>query len=185
MIQLNLKEKYQKEVIPALEKEFAIKNKMAVPVLEKIVVNMGLGEAVKDKKVIEKVAPQLAAITGQKPSVRLAKTSIAGFGIRAGMPIGLSVTLRGQKMYDFLGRLTAVILPRLRDFRGLSKKSFDQRGNYTLGIAEHTVFPEINLESVEKARGLEITFVTRSKNKKQAQKLLTLLGMPFKKGKNG
>lgn len=164
-----------------MAKEFGIANKLAVPRLKKIVVNMGIGDLAKEKQAFAKLQENLAAITGQKPAVRLAKLSVAGFGIRAGMPVGLSVTLRGSRMYDFLGRLTAVVLPRLRDFRGVPDKGFDQVGNYTLGLTDYTVFPEISLEKVEKPRGLEITFVVSGKDKAQAKRLLELMGMPWQK----
>jgi len=178
---LDLKTKYETEVAPALAKEFAIKNHLAVPKIAKVVVNIGAGEVAKEKQAFAKLQEDLAKITGQKPAVRLARISVAGFGIRAGMPVGLSVTLRGAKMYAFLGRLIAVVLPRLRDFRGVPLKSFDQKGNYTLGFAEHTVFPEINLEKIDKPRGLEVTIVVKAGSKEKSQKLLELLGMPFAK----
>jgi large subunit ribosomal protein L5 len=181
MQKLNLAQKYTKEVLPVMAKEFGVANKLAVPRLQKIVVNMGIGDLAKDKANFAKLQTNLAAITGQKPSVRLAKLSVAGFGIRAGMPVGLSVTLRGSRMYDFLGRLTGVVLPRLRDFRGIANKGFDSVGNYTLGLAEYTVFPEVSLEKVDKPRGLEITFVIGGKDKIQSKRLLELLGMPFEK----
>jgi large subunit ribosomal protein L5 len=178
---MNLREKYEKEVAPALAKEFGIKNKMAIPKLSKIVVNMGVGDMIKDKGLKDTMAKELATITGQTPSVRTAKVSVAAFGLRAGMPVGLSVTLRGSKMYDFLQKLITITLPRLRDFRGVPKKSFDKAGNYTLGIYEHTVFPEIDLGKGLTPRGLEISIVTNSASREMAEKLLELMGMPFSK----
>lgn len=175
-----LREKYEKEVAPVLSGEFDIKNKLAIPRIEKIVVNMGLGEMIKTKELKDIAAKDLAAITGQTPSVRAAKVSIAAFGLRAGMPVGLSVTLRGGRMYDFLDRLISITLPRFRDFRGVPLKSFDKVGNYTLGIAETTVFPEIDLGKGS-PRGLEITIVTNSKSREKSKRLLELMGMPFEK----
>lgn len=177
----SLKEKYLTEVAPLLAKEFEIKNKMAVPKIAKIVINMGVGEMIKDKKLKEPISKDLAQITGQIPAVRTAKISIAAFGLRRGMPVGLSVSLRGERMYSFLDRLVSITLPRLRDFRGVSAKSFDAAGNYTLGISEHTVFPEIDLAKGSNPRGLEITIVTTAKSPERARKLLELLGMPFEK----
>jgi len=176
-----LKEKYQKEIAPALAKEFEIKNPLAIPKVEKIVLNMGLGEMIKSKELKETASKDLAAITGQTPSVRAAKVSIAAFGLRAGMPVGLSVTLRGERMYDFLDRLISITLPRFRDFRGVPVRSFDKVGNYTLGITEHTVFPEIDLSKGAAPRGLELTIVTNSKSVEKSKRLLELMGMPFEK----
>ncbi|HJX59155.1 50S ribosomal protein L5 [Candidatus Woesebacteria bacterium RBG_19FT_COMBO_47_8] len=176
-----LKEKYQKEVMPVLTKEFEIKNSLEVPRVEKIVVNTGLGEMIKDKNLKDIVSKELAAITGQIPSVKVAKVSIAAFGLRAGMPVGLTVTLRGEKMYDFLDKLVSITLPRLRDFRGVPLKSFDVRGNYTLGIVEHTVFPEIDLSKGVTPRGMEVSIVTNAGTPERAKRLLELLGMPFEK----
>lgn len=176
-----LKEKYEKEVAPTLAKEFEIKNALAIPKIEKIVLNMGLGEMIKTKELKATASKDLAAITGQTPSVRAAKVSIAAFGLRAGMPVGLSVTLRGERMYDFLDRLVSITLPRFRDFRGVPNKSFDKVGNYTLGITEHTVFPEVDLSKGVAPRGLEITIVTNSKSIEKSRRLLELLGMPFEK----
>lgn len=181
MTNSRLKEKYDKEVVPILTREFEIRNKMGVPKIVKIVVNMGLGEMVKDKTLKDSVAKEMAAITGQIPSVRRAKVSIATFGIRAGMPVGLAVSLRGVRMYDFFDRLISITLPRLRDFRGVPISSFDKSGNYTLGFSEHTVFTEIDQSKVAKPRGLEVTIVTSTKNPAQAKRLLELMGMPFEK----
>ncbi len=176
-----LQEKYEKEIASQLEKEFEIENKMAIPRLTKIVVNSGIGEAMKNKNLIETMSSDLAIITGQKPSVRLAKVSIATFNLRRGMPVGLTTTLRGERMYSFLDRLVSIVLPRLRDFKGVSLKSFDKAGNYTLGITEHTVFPEIDLPKTGSARGLEVTIVTNAKGPEKSKRLLELLGMPFEK----
>lgn len=175
-----LKEKYEKEVQDKLASEFSIKNKMALPKITKVVVNTGIGDVIKNKEALKQAKEDLAKITGQAPSVREAKHAVASFSLRAGMPVGLKVTLRGRRMYDFLDRLFSVVLPRLRDFRGLSLKSFDQGGNYTLGIEEHTVFPEIDLTK-SGTRGLEVTIVTNTKDKKKAKRLLELMGMPFEK----
>ncbi len=178
---MSLYEKYKTEIKGELMKEFGIKNSMAVPRLVKIVVNTGTGEALKSKDVSTKLASDLAKITGQKSKITKARASIAGFGIRAGMNVGMVVTLRGARMYDFLEKLVKIVLPRLRDFRGVALKSFDNSGNYTLGIVEHTVFPEIELANVDKPHGMEITIVTSAKDKEQSRKLLELLGMPFEK----
>jgi large subunit ribosomal protein L5 len=176
-----LQEKYEKEAVPQLVSEFGIKNKMAVPKITKVIVNMGIGNAIKNKEAIEPLKKDISLITGQLPSIRKAKISIASFGVRSGMPVGLAVTLRGEKAYSFLDRLFSMVLPRLRDFRGLSLKSFDKSGNYTLGIFEHTVFPEIGFgKSVP--HGMEITIVINSRDKERSKKLLELLGMPFEKG---
>jgi len=175
-----LKEKYQKEIKPNLSKEFGIKNDMAQPKVTKVVINVGVGEAVKNKEIIGQLKKDLAAITGQLPSVRLAKVSVASFGLRRGMPVGLTVTLRGNRSYVFLDKLFSIVLPRLRDFRGLSAESFDKSGNYTLGLTEHTVFPEIDITKSQ-AKGLEITIVTNAKDVEKSKKLLELMGMPFEK----
>jgi len=177
-----LKEKYKKEIAPKLKEEFGIVNSMAVPKVTKIVINVGVGGLEKDKKALEAISKDLAKITGQKPQVRPAKVSVAGFNIRQGMPVGLRVTLRGKKMYSFLEKFFSVVLSRLRDFKGVPAKSFDQGGNYTLGLKEHIVFPEIDLASSAGARGLEISFVTNAGEAKKARRLLELLGMPFEKG---
>ncbi len=175
-----LKEKYQKEVVPALMRRFGYKNPMQVPKLEKIVINMGVGEAAQDPKALDAAMEDLAAITGQKPAVTRAKKSIANFKVRAGMPIGAMVTLRGTRMYDFLDKLISVGLPRIRDFRGVSPRSFDGRGNYTLGIREQLIFPEINYDTIDKIRGMDITIVTTAKSDEEAMELLAGLGMPFR-----
>lgn len=175
-----LREKYYKEVVPALMERFQYKNVMQVPRLEKIVLNMGVGEAAQDPKEIESAARDLAAISGQKPAICRAKKSIAGFKIRKGMPIGLRVTLRGQRMYDFLDKFINATLPQIRDFRGVSPKSFDGRGNYSMGIQEQLVFPEIRYDDIDKIRGLDVTIVTTAKNDEEAYELLKALGMPFR-----
>lgn len=175
-----LKEKYQKEVAPVLQKELSIKNVHAVPKLTKVVVNIGMGDMGKNKELSEQMKQDIAIVTGQAPSVRLAKNSVASFAIRRGMPVGLKVTLRGTRMYSFLDRLFSIVLPRLRDFRGIPKTGFDESGNYTLGLVEHTVFPEIDIAK-SKPCGLEITVVTTAKNKEEGNMLLAELGMPFEK----
>jgi len=176
-----LKKKYQEEVIPALMKKFGYKNVMEVPKIEKIVVNMGVGEAVQNIKELENAMNDLALITGQKPSVRRAKRSEAGFKLRKGMPIGAKVTLRRDRMWDFLDRLISMALPRVRDFKGLSPKSFDGRGNYNFGLEEQTVFPEIDYDKVDKIRGMNITIVTTAETDEEAKALLEALGFPFRK----
>ncbi|HEX8179219.1 MAG TPA: 50S ribosomal protein L5 [Pyrinomonadaceae bacterium] len=175
-----LKERYQRDIAPALAKEFDIKNPMAVPKLEKIVINMGLGEAIANSKIVDTAAAELTSIAGQKPVVTKAKKSIASFKLRAGMPIGSMVTLRGDRMYEFLDRLVSVALPRVRDFRGVSPRSFDGRGNYTIGIREQLIFPEIDFNKVDKTRGMNISIVTTARNDEQARALLRALGMPFR-----
>ena len=175
-----LRERYEKEVAPALRKEFGYTNVMAVPKIEKIVVNMGLGEATQNAKIADTGADELARITGQKPVLTLAKKSIAQFKLRKGMPIGTMVTLRGERMWDFLDRLIAVALPRVRDFRGVSPRGFDGRGNYTLGLKDQLLFPEIDYMKVDKARGMNISVVTTAKSDEESRKLLQLLGMPFR-----
>ena len=175
-----LKEKYQKDVVPALTKEFGYSNVMAVPRIEKVVVNMGLGEATANAKLIDTGADELARITGQKPVTRRAKKSIAAFKVRKGMPIGTMVTLRGERMWEFLDRLTAIALPRVRDFKGVSPKGFDGRGNYTLGLRDQLLFPEIDYMKVDKARGMNVSFVTTAKTDEEARKLLQFIGMPFR-----
>lgn len=175
-----LKEKYQKIVLPTLVSEFKIANTMAVPRIVKVTVNSGIGNLVKNKAELESFTNDLATILGQKPSLRLAKISVASFAVRQGMTVGLRATLRGERMYSFLDRLFSIALPRLRDFRGLSLKSFDQRGNYTLGIEEHTVFPEIDLVK-SNPHGFELTIVTNTTDAAQSKRLLELLGMPFEK----
>ena len=175
-----LKEKYAKEVVPALKKEFGYKNVMAVPKLEKVVVNMGVGEATSNAKIIDTGADELARITGQKPVTRRAKKSISQFKVRKGQPIATMVTLRGERMYEFLDRLISVALPRVRDFRGVSPKGFDGRGNYTLGLRDQLLFPEIDYMKVDKARGMNVSVVTTAKTDEEARKLLQFLGMPFR-----
>ena len=175
-----LKERYQKEVAPALAKEFNIQNPMAIPRLEKIVINMGMGEAVSNAKLLDTATDELAAISGQKPVVTKAKKSIAAFKLRQGMSIGAMVTLRGDRMYEFLDRFVSIALPRVRDFRGVSPKAFDGRGNYTLGIRDQLIFPEIDFNKVDKARGMNISIVTTARNDEQARALLRGLGMPFR-----
>jgi large subunit ribosomal protein L5 len=175
-----LREKYQKEVVPALTKEFAYKNVMAVPRIQKVVVNMGLGEATANAKIVDAGADELARITGQKPVTRRAKKSIAAFKVRKGMPIGTMVTLRGQRMWEFLDRLMNIALPRVRDFKGVSPKGFDGRGNYTLGLRDQLLFPEIDYMKVDKARGMNVSVVTSAKTDAEARKLLQLIGMPFR-----
>ncbi|PYS94355.1 MAG: 50S ribosomal protein L5 [Acidobacteria bacterium] len=175
-----LRERYQREIAPTLAKEFDITNPMAVPKLEKIVINMGLGEAIANSKIVDTAAAELGTIAGQKPVVTRAKKSIASFKLRAGMPIGSMVTLRGDRMYEFLDRLVSIALPRVRDFRGVSPKSFDGRGNYTLGIREQLIFPEIDFNKVDKTRGMNISIVTTARNDEQARALLKALGMPFR-----
>ncbi|MBC7911314.1 MAG: 50S ribosomal protein L5 [Pyrinomonadaceae bacterium] len=180
MAPVRLKERYQSEIAPAISKEFEIKNPMAVPRLQKIVINMGMGEAIANAKILDTAADELRAITGQKPVITKAKKSIASFKLRQGMPIGVMVTLRGDRMYEFLDRLVSVALPRVRDFRGVSPKAFDGRGNYTLGIREQLIFPEIDFNKVDKTRGLNISIVTTARNDEQARSLLKALGMPFR-----
>jgi large subunit ribosomal protein L5 len=175
-----LKERYDKEVAPALKKEFGYSNVMAIPKLQKIVVNMGLGEATQNAKIVDTGADEVARITGQKPVATRAKKSIAQFKVRQGMPIGAMVTLRGDRMWDFLDRLISVALPRVRDFRGVSAKGFDGRGNYTLGLKDQLLFPEIDYMKVDKARGMNISVVTTAKSDEESRKLLQLLGMPFR-----
>jgi large subunit ribosomal protein L5 len=176
-----LKEKYQKEVVPALMKDFDMNNKMQVPTLVKMVVNIGMGEAREDTKTLDAAMADLASITGQKPVVTKAKKSIANFKLREGQAIGLKVTVRGNRMWSLLDRLINVALPRVRDFRGVSQKSFDGRGNYTLGLREQLIFPEIDYDSIDKIRGMEITIVTTAPNDEQGAALLSYLGMPFRK----
>ena len=175
-----LKDKYRNEIAPALAKEFDIKNVMAIPKIEKVVVNMGLGEGISNSKILDVAAEELKTITGQKPVITKAKKSIAAFKLRQGMNIGAMVTLRGDRMYEFLDRLISVALPRVRDFRGISGKAFDGRGNYTLGVREQLIFPEIDFNKVDKTRGMNISIVTTAKTDDQARALLKALGMPFR-----
>lgn len=175
-----LKERYQKDIAPAIAKEFGIENPMAVPRLDKIVLNMGMGEAVANAKVLDIAVEELKAIAGQKPVITKAKKSIASFKLRQGMPIGAMVTLRGERMYEFFDRFVSVALPRVRDFRGVSPKAFDGRGNYTIGIREQLIFPEIDFNKVDKLRGINISIVTTARDDEQARALLKSLGMPFR-----
>jgi large subunit ribosomal protein L5 len=175
-----LRERYEKEVVPALEKEFGYGNVMAIPRIQKVVVNMGLGEATQNAKIVDAGTDEVARITGQKPVVTRAKKSIAQFKVRKGMPIGTMVTLRGERMWEFVDRLISVALPRVRDFRGVSPRGFDGRGNYTLGLKDQLLFPEIDYMKVDKARGMNISFVTTAKTDEESRKLLQLLGMPFR-----
>jgi large subunit ribosomal protein L5 len=175
-----LKDRYHKEVAPAIAKEFNITNPMAVPRVEKIVINMGIGEAIANSKILDTAADELRAIVGQKPVITKAKKSIASFKLRQGMPIGTMVTLRGERMYEFLDRLVSIALPRVRDFRGVSPKAFDGRGNYTIGVREQLIFPEIDFNKVDKLRGMNISIVTTARNDEQARALLKGLGMPFR-----
>ena len=176
-----LKEKYNKEVVPTLIEKFEYKSVMQAPKVEKIVVNMGVGEAVSNAKALDKAVEELQIITGQKPLITKAKKSIAGFRLREGMPIGAKVTLRGERMYEFLDKLVTVSLPRVRDFHGVSKKAFDGRGNYTLGVKEQLIFPEVDYDLVDKVRGLDIVIVTTANPDEESRELLTQLGMPFQK----
>ena len=176
-----LKELYANEVRKKLQDEFKIKNVMAVPKIEKVVLNMGMGEAIQNAKILDNAVEELATITGQHPVVTRAKKAIAAFKLREGVPIGTMVTLRGEKMYEFLDRLINVALPRVRDFRGVPTRSFDGRGNYTLGIRDHLIFPEIDAGKVDKPKGMNITIVTNAKDDEQARFLLRELGMPFGK----
>ncbi len=175
-----LREKYKNEIAPALAKEFDIKNPMAIPKIEKIIVNMGLGEASANAKILDVATEELKSISGQKPVITKAKKSIAAFKLRQGMSIGTMVTLRGSRMYEFLDRLISIALPRVRDFRGISGKAFDGRGNYTLGIREQLIFPEIDFNKVDKTRGMNISIVTSAPNDEQARSLLKSMGMPFR-----
>ncbi|MFB3886865.1 MAG: 50S ribosomal protein L5 [Thermodesulfobacteriota bacterium] len=175
-----LKEVYQEKVAPALMKRFGYKNRMEVPRLEKIVVNMGLGEAIQNIKILDSAVQELSQITGQKPVITKAKKSIAQFKLRTGMPIGCVVTLRKERMYEFFNRLVNVALPRVRDFKGLSGKSFDGRGNYALGIREQLIFPEIHYDKIEKVKGMNIVITTTAKTDEEGKELLRLLGMPFR-----
>jgi large subunit ribosomal protein L5 len=175
-----LKEVYQEKAVPALMKRFNYKNRMEVPKLEKIVINMGLGEAIQNIKILDSAAQELSQITGQKPVITKAKKSIAQFKLRTGMPIGCMVTLRKERMYEFFNRLVNVTLPRVRDFKGLSGKSFDGRGNYALGMREQLIFPEIHYDKIDKVKGMNIVIVTTAKTDEEGKELLKLLGMPFR-----
>jgi large subunit ribosomal protein L5 len=175
-----LKDKYKEEVVPSMIKKFGYKNVMQVPKLEKVVVNMGLGEAIQNSKIIDAAVNDIMTITGQRPVVTKAKKSIAAFKLRAGMTVGAKVTLRGDRMYEFVDKLFNIALPRVRDFRGISPKSFDGRGNYSLGIKEQLIFPEIEYDKIDKVRGMDIIFVTTAKTDEEARELLRLMGMPFR-----
>ena len=176
-----MREFYNKEVVPAMIKKFSYKNVMEVPKIEKIVINMGVGEAKDNPKVLESAVADLTTISGQKPVITKARKSIANFKIREGMPIGCKVTLRGDKMYDFADRLISLALPRVRDFRGVAANSFDGRGNYSLGITEQLIFPEIDYDKIDKVRGMDLCFVTTAKTDEEARELLSLMGAPFAK----
>ena len=174
-----LKERYQKEVAPAIAKEFGITNPMAIPRVQKVVLNMGMGEAIANAKILDTAADELRSITGQKPVITKAKKSIAQFKLREGMPIGCKVTLRRERMYEFLDRLVTIALPRVRDFRGLNPRSFDGRGNYAMGLKEQIVFPEINYDRIEKVRGMDVIVTTTAKTDEEARELLRLFNFPF------
>ena len=176
-----LKQKYQKDVVPALQKEFGYKNVMAVPKIQKVVVNMGLGEATSNAKIVDTGADELARITGQRAVTRRAKKSISSFKLRKGMPVAAMVTLRGERMWEFLDRLMSIALPRVRDFKGVSPRGFDGRGNYTLGLKDQLLFPEIDYMKVDKARGMNVSVVTTARTDEEARKLLQFIGMPFRK----
>ncbi|EQC48834.1 ribosomal protein L5 [Bacteriovorax sp. BSW11_IV] len=176
-----LSEQYKKEIAPALQAKFGFKNVHQIPKLEKIVVNCCTKDAVTNAKVVDAIVKDLAAITGQKPVVARARKSIASFKVREGMPLGASVTLRGERMYEFLDRLVSITLPRVRDFRGVTDKGFDGRGNYTLGLKEQIIFPEINYDQIDKVRGMGISIVTTAKNNEEGKELLAQFGMPFRK----
>jgi large subunit ribosomal protein L5 len=176
-----LKEKYRQEVVPALQKEFSYKNPMQVPGINKVVINIGMGEVIQNAKAMDAAVADLAAITGQRPVITRAKRSVAAFKLREGMQIGCMVTLRGEHMYQFLDKLLNVALPRLRDFQGVSNDAFDGRGNYTLGLREQLVFPEIDYDKVDKVRGMEVSVVTTATTDEEGRRLLNLMGMPFKK----
>jgi len=176
-----LNDKYKEEIVPALKEKFQYENIMEVPKLVKVVVNMGLGEAIANPKALDAAVGDMTQITGQKPIVTKAKKSVAAFKVREGMSIGCKVTLRGEKMYEFCDRLVSVALPRVRDFKGVSPKAFDGRGNYTLGLKEQLIFPEIEYDKIDKVRGMEVCFVTSAKTDEEARELLRLMGMPFAK----
>lgn len=176
-----LAEKYKDEVAPALQKQFGYRNVMAIPKLSKVVVNMGVGDAIGDARILDQAVEELATIIGQKPAITRAKKSIANFKLRAGMPIGCRATLHGRTMYEFLNRLMNLALPRVRDFRGVSTKGFDGRGNYTLGLKDQLVFPEINYSKVQKIKGMNVSIVTTARTDEESRALLTHLGMPFRK----
>ena len=175
-----LKDRYREEIAPVLKDRFEIQNPMRIPKLEKIVINMGVGEAAQDSRRLDGAMEDLARITGQKPQLRRARKSIAGFKIRDGMPVGARVTLRGERMWEFLDRLITIALPRVRDFRGISPRSFDGRGNFALGLREQTIFPEISYDSIDTTRGLDVAVVTTAETDEEARELLRMLGMPFR-----
>ena len=175
-----LRERYRQEIVPTLVREFSYTSPMAAPRLEKIVINVGLGEAIQNAKALDAASSDVATITGQKPVITKAKKSIAAFKVRAGMPIGIMVTLRGERMYEFLDRLISVALPRVRDFQGVSPNSFDGRGNYNIGLREQLIFPEIEYDKIDKLRGLQVTIATTARNDEEARRLLQLMGMPFR-----
>jgi large subunit ribosomal protein L5 len=175
-----LREKYKSKAVPALTERFGLKSAMQVPRLQRIVINMGLGNAVANPKIIDAAVTELASVTGQKPVVTRAKKAIAGFKLRAGMPIGVMVTLRRERMWDFMDRLVSVALPRVRDFRGINPRGFDGAGNFTLGLRDQTIFPEIDFDKVDEVRGMNVTFVTTAENNEQGKELLAHLGMPFR-----
>jgi len=180
-IMLNVEQRYKEEAIPKLIEKFGYKNKMQVPKIQKVVLNMGLGEAIQNPKILDSAVEELGQIAGQKPVVTRARKSIAAFKLRAGMPIGCMVTLRRKRMYDFLTKLIAIAIPRIRDFRGISRKAFDGRGNYSLGIKEHIIFPEVDYDKIDKIKGLNITIVTSAETNEEALCLLEAIGMPFRK----
>jgi large subunit ribosomal protein L5 len=175
-----MKDRYTEEIAPALKERFGIENPMRIPRLEKIVVNMGVGEAAQNSRALDGAMDDLARITGQKPQLRRARKSIAGFKIRDGMPVGARVTLRGERMWEFLDRLINIALPRVRDFRGISPRSFDGRGNFALGLREQTIFPEVSYDSIDTTRGLDVAVVTTAESDEEARELLRMLGMPFR-----
>lgn len=177
---VRLREKYEKEVAPKLTEQFQYKSSMQIPRMVKIVLNMGLGEAIQNIKILDSATAELAQLSGQKPVITRARQSIAAFKLRKGMPIGCMVTLRGDRMYEFFDKLVNVALPRVRDFRGVSPKALDGRGNYTLGVKEHIIFPEIDYDKIDKIKGMNITVVTNAQNDEEARTLLTLMGMPFR-----
>jgi len=179
---MGLKERYRQDIGPQLMKKYNYKNVMQIPALSKVVVNMGVGEAIQNAKSLEAAVNDLTTITGQRPVVTKARKSIATFKLRAGMKIGCKVTLRGNRMYDFMDKLVNVVLPRMRDFRGVSPRAFDGRGNYTLGLREQVIFPEIDYDKIDKSRGMDITVVTTAKTDEEARDLLRLVGMPFREG---
>ena len=175
-----LKDRYREEIAPALQEQFGMQNPMRIPKLEKIIVNMGVGEAAQDSRRLDSAMEDLARITGQKPQLRRARKSVAGFKIREGMPVGVRATLRGERMWEFLDRLVSIALPRVRDFRGINPNAFDGRGNFALGLREQTIFPEVSYDSIDSMRGLDVAVVTTAETDEEAQELLRMLGMPFR-----